>query len=393
MRMPSRDIASRLGIGYIEASTFDGKPKTLYPGFLAALASRAVTNFCQSADIEIDQRHVPWQKGLSPEANLLLKASLVAPAKAMWADLQGLNGWVPYKHEHYLKTWQLSDPRIEADYVLFDESQDANPVIAAIVAAQAEHGVQLVYVGDSCQEIYAWTGAVNALAKVKVTNRSYLTQSFRFGQAIADKANEVLALLNAEIRLTGNPAIDSRLEYLDLPKAILVRTNATGLTYLLKFQEMGRSAHFVGGAGELLSFARAAQELKDTGHTSHPDLVCFDSWAAVQDYVAHDESGEDLRLLVRLMDAFGSAAIITSLEHMPNENVAEVVISTAHKAKGREWESVQLANDFPQKADSQPADLRLLYVAETRAKEVLDSHALMEDSPSALLVALNEEVH
>ena len=58
-----------------------------------------------------------------------------------------------------------------------------------------------------------------------------------------------------------------------------------------------------------------------------------------------------------------------------------VVISTGHKAKGREWKSVRLIDDFarskPRKGSASPAqldlaELRLLYVAITRAKECLD---------------------
>jgi len=68
VRMPSRDMAARLGLGYLEVMTFDGKPKTLYPGYLASLAAKTVTNFCQSADRSIQPRHVPWPKGLdSPQ--------------------------------------------------------------------------------------------------------------------------------------------------------------------------------------------------------------------------------------------------------------------------------------------------------------------------------------
>jgi len=389
-RMQSRDIASRLGIGYMEVQTFDGKPKTLYPGYLASLAMKTVTLFCQSADPAITIRHTPGIEGLDAASTWAVKESLVAPAKVIWNDLQLVHGgWVPYKHEHYLKTWQLQDPRINADFVLFDESQDANPVIAAIVANQAGHA-QLVYVGDSQQEIYAWTGAVNALSKVEVANRSYLTQSFRFGQTIADRANVVLGQLSAPLRLSGNPSIESKVEYLDAPKAILTRTNATAVSTLLKLQEAGQKAHLIGGAGEILTFARGAQELMDTGHSSHPDLVCFDSWEAVRAYVQQDEGGEDLRLLVRLMDSFGSDAIVAGLEVMPREERADVIISTAHKSKGREWSSVQLAGDFPQTADSDQAALRLLYVSVTRAKLVLDDSALTEGSGETDGVVANE---
>lgn len=377
-RMTGSQIAARLGMQPFQAVMFDGQEKTLWPGFLASLAMKTVTQFCQSADTQINPGHVPWQKGLSQASMYDLRLYVMPFAADLWRDIQQPYGWVPFKHEHYLKIWQLRNPYIGADYILFDESQDANPVIAAIVAEQSDHA-QLVYVGDSQQEIYAWTGAVNALSKVEVKHRTYLTQSFRFGQAVADRANQVLDMIEgAELRLTGNPAIDSKLERLDLPRAILVRTNATALTYLMALQEKGRAAHLVGGGTDLVAFARAAEELQNVGHSSHPDLVCFDSWAAVREYVQGDEGGEDLRLMVKLTDSFGPAAIVAAIEQMPREERADVTISTAHKSKGREWKSVQLAGDFPQTADSGPADLRLLYVAVTRAKEVLDDTALKD---------------
>jgi hypothetical protein len=375
-RMRGADMASKLGIGFAEVMTFEGKPKTLYPGFLASQAQKTVTNFCQSGAATIELRHVPHMKGIEPLTEAAVRLALLDPARLLWMDLNQTFGWVPFKHEHYLKMWQLDDPKINTDFILFDEAQDANPVIAAIVANQ-DHA-QLVYVGDSQQEIYAWTGAINALATVEVKNRTFLTQSFRFGQAIAERANEVLNLLEADIRLTGNPSITSLLEYLDTPRAILTRTNATGVSRLLAYQDKGVKAHLIGGAQDTAGFARAAQELQLTGKTFHPELVCFDSWASVQEYVRIDEGGEDLRLLVKLIDNFGAEKIIFALEHMPAEPFAEVVISTAHKSKGREWRTVQLAEDFPQQADSDKASLRLLYVSVTRAKEVLDDTALVQ---------------
>lgn len=378
-RTPSWQIAQRLGVQAMSLTDFQGAQKVMSPGLLAGFVMKTVTRFCQSADAEITRRHVSVPDGLNDESVAAIKEMAVPFARSVWADLQGTFGWAPFKHEHYLKMWQLDDPIIGADYILFDEAQDANPVIAAIIANQ-EDNCQIVYVGDSQQEIYAWTGAINALAAVDVKNRSYLTQSFRFGQAIADRANQVLDTLNAELRLTGNPAVDSRLELIEKPTAILVRTNATGLAHLLAFQKEGIRAHFLGGTEQLLGFVRGAKELMATGKSSHPDLVCFDSWAAVQQYVREDEGGEELRLNVRLIDGYTVEVIEQALTTMPYEAQAEVVISTAHKAKGREWSGVQLSGDFPQAADSTPADLRLLYVAVTRAQHVLDVTALDEKS-------------
>lgn len=375
-RVPSYQLAQRLGLTGVEVIDFKGIPKFLNGGFLASQVAKTVQRFCQSADRSIEAKHVPRLDGIDDGSMAMVRGMLFPLAKVMWEDLQKPFGWASFRHEHYLKMWQLDDPVIGADYILFDESQDANPVIAAIIANQEEYS-QLVYVGDSQQEIYAWTGAVNALAQVEVKNRTFLTQSFRFGQPIADRANEVLEAIGPEtLRLTGNPAVDSRLDRLDEPRAVLVRTNATGIGSLLGYQKQGVKAHFIGGTTDLMSFVLGAKELMAVGRSSHPDLVCFDSWAAVQDYVRQDEGGEDLKLNVKLIDSYTVEVIEKAIQTMPMEAQADVVISTAHRSKGREWSSVQLTGDFPQMADSAPSDLRLLYVAVTRAQNVLDVTAL-----------------
>lgn len=388
-RMTGGDMARRLGLDPLAVQDFSGQPRVLMAGFLASQCSKAIRSFCQSADQTIAEWHFPYIDGLDPieggvrtyEINRYVRRHLLPYAREMWDDLQRPHGWVPYQHDHYLKAWQLSDPRIDVDYVMFDEAQDANPVIAAIVAAQRH--AQLVYVGDSQQEIYSFTGAVNALAQVQVPHRTFLTQSFRFGQAVADEANVILDELNAPLRLTGNPAIDSRVEPIDNPRAILTRTNAAGISTLLRLQMEGRKVHMIGGAADVIAFCEAARELQLTGRTGHHELAVFGSWADVQVYVEQEPEGEDLRLMVRLIDEFTPDAIINGLRWMVPEDRAEIVISTAHKSKGRQWPTVQLASDFKRNKDN-PGEQRLLYVAVTRAQKVLDITALPDEEEESV---------
>lgn len=232
-------------------------------------------------------------------------------------------------------------------------------------------------VTHNCQQIYEWRGAVNALQQVPAEARALLTQSFRFGPAIADVANRILGRLDAELRLRGLDSIDSHVETtrtLPLPDCVLTRTNATAMSTVLDYQRQGRAVHLVGGGGEVAAFARAAGELMESGSTWYPDLACFSSWNEVVEYVALDPQGDELALLVKLVDEYGVDVILAALDNMPAEDHAEVVVSTAHKAKGREWATVQLAGDFtnPAETDSAAGEWRLLYVAATRARLVLD---------------------
>lgn len=374
------DIANRLHLDAVTVMV-DGKPKTLAGGFLASRAMEAITRFCQSADDAPSGRHVPYLDGIDPMVlgkrtyanNNLVREHLEPHLEALWADIQRTEGWVPFKHDHYLKLWQLRDPYIEADFILFDEAQDANPVLLAAIAAQKH--CQLVFVGDSNQQIYEFTGAINALANVPVEHRTFLTQSFRFGPAIADVANGILETLQADLRLTGCD-IPSRLatSMLSRPAAILTRTNAEAVRRLLDYQRSGIDAFLVGGAADVVAFCEAADRLQHGQPASHPELACFDSWLEVKNFIAEGD-GADLELMVRLIDEHGARPIITALTRMSREDEAEAVISTAHKAKGREWASVQLAPDFSAKNGSDregDAERRLLYVAVTRAREVLD---------------------
>jgi hypothetical protein len=397
-RMRSTELARRLGVQPFTV-TYGTERKVLSPGYLAGLVMRAVTRFCQSADEAPGPEHLPYVDGIDVpkgdgrrgwDNNNALRQELRPAIAKAWADLMDPNGQLPYRHDHYLKAWQLDRPRIGAEVILFDEAQDANPVMAAIVAAQ-DHA-QLVYVGDSQQQIYDFTGAVNAMAAMDGA-RVFLTQSFRFGPAIAAMANRVLDTLDTPMRLAGTGSIVSTVGPLAEPAAVLCRTNARAVATVLEEQAAGRRPHLIGGGAEVVSFAKAAADLQATGFTAHPDLACFSSWGEVLEYVQQDAQGAELAMLTKLVDTFGVATILEALEpgRMPAEAAADVVVSTAHKSKGREWASVALADDFPD--DDVPpegpegaAERRLLYVAVTRAQRELDASRItwLADEPASI---------
>lgn len=384
-RMTGGQIARILGLSSITIDLGDDEHRTLAADYLASRVMGAVGRFCQTADTTIERRHFEYIDGIdAPTAdgrrtfanNDEITSVLLPFARKAWEDLQRTDGNLRFGHDHYLKMWQLSEPRIAADVILFDEAQDANPVMSAIVAAQSH--AQVVYVGDSQQAIYEFTGAVNALAGFASDHRVFLTQSFRFGEAVANVANDVLALIpGAELRLVGTPSIPSTVGIAERDDAILCRTNATAVEAVINLQSQGRTAHLVGGGVEVVAFAKAARDLMVGRSTSHPELACFDNWAAVQHYVANDAQGGDLKLLAGLVDKFGVDVILGALDNMVSEAKADTIVSTAHKSKGREWDNVRLAGDFPVEGEKLSAgELRLIYVAVTRARINLDCSAL-----------------
>lgn len=379
-RVRSSEVARMLGLGDVTVPCVDGsgKDKKITAANLAQQVMGAVKYFCQSADREVTVKHFPRMAGVDQpnthEVEDRIHEDLLPVARSAWEDLNNPDGKLPYNHGCYLKTWQLGNPVISADYFLLDEAQDVSPVMLDIIAKQIKRGVKVILVGDDNQEIYAFTGAKNAMKAFPDAPRCHLSQSFRFGPAVAEVANAVLSHLGepTDLVMKGLPSIPSMVKEVARPAAILTRTNAAAVSHFLKAVADGRKPFLVGGTKDLTSFLRAAIDLQKGKATDHPELG-FASWVEVEEYVKTDE-GEDLKLWVKLIADFTTEAILDALERMPQERYADLVISTAHKSKGREWASVKLAADFPdlQKCSGDDPALRLLYVACTRAKLHLD---------------------
>jgi hypothetical protein len=352
---------------------------------VARIAADTVARFCRSADQDIAGAHVPFIDGIShdPAARAALRALVVPLARRAWADLTSPTGRLKFQHDHYLKLWQLSGPRLDVDVVMLDEAQDANPLIADIVERQTH--AQRVMVGDQSQAIYGWNGAVDAMAKFDADARLQLSESFRFGPAIADEANKWLGIVGASLRLTGRARHDSMIVGdrdlgRPVPDAILCRTNAGAVQQLMAWADQGRRAALVGGGDAIKRLAQAAIELQQGTPTSHPELVAFSSWGMVREYVEQEAAGADLKVFVKLIDDHGAGAVIATMDQLVDERYAQVVVSTAHKAKGREWDRVRVGDDFRQpkgdNASVSPEEAMLAYVTVTRARRVLDRGGL-----------------
>lgn len=381
-RVPVWDAAERLGI---RRDLRLSNVSVLSPSTQARLALDMVRQFCYSADDDLSVSHLAHVEGIdAPGENSVHRAlakTLLPFAQKAWADLQSpTGGAMKFEHDHYLKIYGLTKPVLDVDYILLDEAQDANPIVAQIFRAQS---AQRVAVGDASQAIYGWRGAVDAMSDLRSvdgTAELTLTQSFRFGPAIADLANHWLEALGSPVLVRGTETIPSVVRPGITAKAILTRTNGGGVEELITALQTGRKVHLVGGEQGIKSFVRGAVDLKTKGRSTHPDLCAFTSWGAVQDYVARDSSGADLQTMVRLIDFHGADFLNDALTRTVGADIADVVISTAHRSKGLEWDSVRISSDFePRKTseDNKPIppsrqDLMLRYVAVTRAKQEID---------------------
>jgi hypothetical protein len=394
-RRPSWEVAKDLNLRYLRI----GRDISLSGAQQTRIAGDTVRRFCYSDDPEMGRGHVPFQNGIVGRDHTELIANILPLAKAWWDDVNDPGGSMPFEHDHYLKMWALGDPDLFVDIVFLDEAQDSNPVLAKVIADQE---AQQIVVGDSCQQMYAWRGAVDALSGWKDSIQLYLRQSWRFGQAIADEANKWLSLMPTPLELIGNPHMASVVGELDAPSAVLCRTNAGAMAVVLRSLDAGRNVSLVGGGEQLARLARACADLRAGKKTSHPELFAFTSWDDVSRFAKEEAGGRDLLPMVNLIEEHGTDKIIEATQALVSEPNADVVVSTVHKSKGRQWPTVQVHGDFfapreGEEATLSEAEAMVGYVAVTRAQDVLDRRAVawvddLIDAPDNDVVAEAEAI-
>jgi superfamily I DNA/RNA helicase len=389
-RAVGRNYAARLKsdqrLSFKQVAEWLGAPKFAFkssisdhildPAQVARYAQATVRNFCKSIDDEILKKHVemPILVSSNIHARTDFVEKILPLAKKIWFDLLQYQGFMRFGHDYYLKMWQLGKPSIPSDFILFDEAQDADPVMLDVVNAQ--NSSQIVYCGDQFQAIYEWRGARNALTMVNVDEHLWLTQSFRFGSKIAEEANNFLARLQSPKYVRGFGQIKSSIAPCVSPDAILCRTNAGVIAALMAEQYRHRKVAIIGRTQDLIDFAEACGQLMQGERTGHPELAPFSTWESVVGFIEEfPEEAQEIKSMVELVESFGSQKLVVALRNVVEERFADVTISTAHRAKGREWNEVRLHGDFLHVNDMDTEDLRLAYVAVTRAKVTLDMTA------------------
>jgi len=360
------------------------KNHVLQPRSQSFLILQTLQRFMQSAEREPLARHVPKHGSLVAASAGTLDAVTdfaVGGARYVWTRMTDPNDVMPLGYDGFLKLWALGNPRIPADFILLDEAQDTNPVVLDVLRRQP---AQMIYVGDRYQQIYEWRGAVNAMEMLDTDKSANLTMSFRFGRRIAEAASRILARLGEKHVITGNPEIDSRIEPVKKPDVILGRTRASTITAIIDSLNEGKRPFLVGGTGELIAMLNGVADLKNGIQSTVPEFFGFNTWTEVIDFSRSDEGGH-LTTFVNMVESRGEKRLMWALNRVVSEERCDIVISTAHKAKGREWKRVRLMDDFmgmePKAGQSppvrerislDPAETRLFYVALTRAIECVE---------------------
>jgi F-box protein, helicase, 18 len=308
-------------------------------------------------------------------------------------------GDIAITHDFYLKKFQLGNPKLPFDYILFDEAQDASAAMLDIFLKQP---ATKVIVGDTHQQIYGWRYAVNSLEQADFATL-HLSKSFRFGQDIAALARGVLGWKSyltdkvPEVMLEGLGKTKTQ-----KTKAIIARSN---LGLLLKAIEAVtaekpvKHIHFEGNFNSY-TYADDGASLYDVLHLYNgkkqyvrdPLLQSMGSMSELEDYVEKTEDAQ-LGMMLEIVKQYENdiPGLLQTIrdKHVGNEDKtkADLVFSTVHRCKGMEYDVVELAPDFLNEKKLKQLveeetnndldrgrlneEINLLYVAITRARHHL----------------------
>jgi F-box protein 18 (helicase) len=362
----------------------------------AALVVRTLENWLNSADQEMTAMHAAEDVKAKFKDADKYKTDVVKWAKVVWVKMVEKDKYFSMSHSGYLKLYQLSKPKLNYPLIMLDEAQDTNQVMFDIIKEQIANGARVLFVGDPFQQIYSWRGAVDAMDFITAPTK-HLAMSFRFGKAIAELANTTLtAFFDMPKPLVGYPSVDdaivSRFETGE-KYTIITRTNVELFKQALDLaRQKARISLPAGNFDQFLSDLIDVYLLRANkrGEIKDKKLAKFENMGELEGYV--EAIGDhELAAKIDIVKQYGRElpAMIDSVHNSVTQaDDADVILTTAHKAKGLEWENVKLADDFadlfddsgqrlPLRAPDVHAkcvdkdEVNLYYVALTRAKRKL----------------------
>jgi F-box protein, helicase, 18 len=382
--------------------------------WMANMTIATLSRYLQSADLEIGPQHLPEYAAFKPMEDQM---TVLHKARTLWKKMADKDDvTIPMSHDGYLKLWQLEClrsgkvPRVfyQFDAVLLDEAQDTNATVEAILAqivAQGSHAVILT--GDQRQGIYKWRGAVNMMERLTDSIeageingvRKALTESFRYGPRGADIAGKILSLGREErFKITGRGKDQSAVGG---SRCYLARTNATLMDQAIATLESNPAAvinfagtnpinHYDPTVPYKLNFIESVYHyFANQKHLARDPIVKrFEDWSDILKHARGDDeqdseaADKELAAAVKFVERhrFDTPAVLNLIVSRSGDPARAIAsFSTAHRAKGLEWDHVTILDDFTKLGSDMERDengdlrlpdeqeLNLLYVAATRA--------------------------
>lgn len=303
--------------------------------------------------------------------------------------------YAPLKHD--ARVWQNH-------WLLVDEAQDTNPARRALAKKMLMPGGRAIFVGDPAQAIYGFTGADND--SLEIIKREFactelpLTVTFRCPKAVVDVARQYVSHITAhDSAPEGTVASITTEQFAKLPAeqlsseaVMLCRTTAPLVSQAFAMIRRGLPCHVEGkeiGRGlvnltrkwqtnvlsvfkdrldsyrrrEIEQFLAKGQEQKAEALSDKVDTLFV-----IMEDMPDDATVADLRQ--KIVNLFGDTP--------EGERPRHFTLSTVHKSKGREWQTVYILDraklmpsPYARQEWQREQERNLIYVAVTRSQNVL----------------------
>ncbi|EJO2025586.1 ATP-dependent helicase [Vibrio parahaemolyticus] len=376
------------------------------PGYV----KQAITNFINSTDAELMLKHVPTLKNYKFR-QIPIQRNIVdltfKMSKQVWSMMLDVNNRaVKIPHDAYLKLYchrpETLQEWLRYRTVVVDEAQDQSQQVVELEKRYVAAGGHLMKVGDDHQNIYDFRGCSNGLAYFE-TDPTFdiceLTQSFRFGERIAQAAKIILKQKGVEANLKGTEQIDTHIRPIGYKvsgrRAVIHRTSAGVLRTAISLYHHNIPMFVVGGLSayftkELNDFERLKRG--DTRNLSKAFLKTYPTWSAVERIHEQTQDSELGRVIkvIKMAESLKIGNLDQTISHIDQVsagcNNPTAILSTVHKFKGLEEDNVVLSDDFFEysmlmKLEGQKLvdEINLLYVAITRAMKNLVANSLLTE--------------
>jgi len=344
------------------------------------------------------------QHGLSPKVLGGVEAAQVMFEEMLNLSInQAFEGEIDFDDQIYMSACYPAK-LTKYDTILVDEVQDSAFLQYKLLEKMMDDSTRLIIAGDENQGIFAFRGASTTLMREMTDKyqcvRMPLTVSFRCPKSVIKVAQKYVP----EIRAAENADEGEVRTLLDWspetiePKAVILCRNVAPLvrcTYRLIGN--GRPAIMLGrdigrSLGNLVK--RITSPAKELGIVAFLDHL--EEWRITEIQIARakgkpdwEESVNDkvdsLHAIQRYTQAKDTEALQKGISAVFSDDAeGRILLSTIHRAKGREWGTVYLLDEWriPSKYAVQDAqknpdsvqmqqEMNLMYVAVTRAKQKL----------------------
>ena len=315
---------------------------------------------------------------------------------------------------------EVEQSKISKSVLVIDEAQDmsANDFRLVLALMQQNEDMRVIAVGDDDQNIYAFRGSdskyMQSLVNQEGAKLYEMTDNYRSAKYVVDCANRFVkripnriktnpiqsatgeegkvvalkSLLNAEIKVNGRTAILTRTneEAMQVAYELELRglhatiAQSMGGFYFGCLAEVRYFQKQLGCKDEVSISKEKWQEAKRRTLETYASSTCL---SIMQHFFADFEMTRQVYYCSDLREYIFES----NIEDFIAADDKSVFVSTIHKAKGREFDTVYLLSPIPDGRDIN--DMRAYYVGLTRAKQNLYLVTNPQVEYSSISIALN----